>query len=201
MNRSNWLARYDFWFAPLLGKRAGTFRTAFQHVLALSPPFYVLETGCVRRPGNWVGDGQSTVLFDDLVAHVDGHLWAVDIDGEAVAVSRSITSPNSTIVASDSVAWLANFSRCIPSHTFNLIYLDSFDIDWAIPHPSALHHLHEFVYAWHLLRPGGLLVVDDDAGPGRGKGMYIRDHLDRLEIEPLFSEYQVGWVKPNQSPP
>ena len=197
MNPGDWIARYDFWFAPLLGKRASTFRRAFQQILAFDAPIYVLESGCVRQPGKWVGDGQSTVLFDDLVTHVSGHHWAVDNDVEAVAVSRSITGPNTTIDASDSVAWLADLARRLPCRSFHLIYLDSFNIDWDNPHPSALHHLHEFVYAWHLLRPGGMLVVDDDAGPGCGKGMYIRDHLERLGIEPLFSEYQVGWVKPN----
>jgi len=60
----------------------------------------------------------------------------------------------------------------------SVIYVDSFDIDWTNPHPSALHHPHEFVYASHLMRPGWLLVVDDDAGTWWGEGMYTRDHLD-----------------------
>ena len=192
----DWLARFDYWFAPLLRHRAETFRAAFQHVLTHDPPYYVLETGCVRHPGRWAGDGQSTVLFDDLVSRMGGRLWAVDIDPAAVAVSRSITGPGSTIEASDSIPWLAAFPRRFPDTSCHLIYLDSYDIDWNEPRPSALHHLHEFVHAWHVLRPGGLLVIDDDRGPGAGKGMYVRDHMEKLGIEPLFSGYQAGWVKP-----
>lgn len=201
IEEANWLTRFDYWFAPLLGRRSQTFRRVFQHVLAASAPVYLLETGCVRHLGNWAGDGQSTVLFDDLVSHVGGNFWSVDIDAEAVEMSRSITGSHTTMDTSDSIAWLAEFPRRFPERLMHLIYLDSYDIDWNDPHPSALHHLQEFVHAWHLLRPGGLLVVDDDLGPGRGKGMYIRDHLQRLGIAPLFSEYQVGWVKPEDTGP
>lgn len=197
LDPADWLTRFDYWFAPLLGRRSPTFRRAFQHALALDAPHYVLETGCVRHLGNWAGDGLSTVLFDDLVSHVDGHFWSVDIDADAVEMSRSITGAHTTIQTADSIAWLAEFPRRYPSQLMHLIYLDSYDINWSDPHPSALHHLHEFVHAWQLLRPGGLLVVDDDVGPSRGKGMYIRDHLRKLGIDPLFSEYQIGWVKPN----
>src|SRR3712207_6173562 len=93
---STWLDRYDYWFAPLLRHRSATFRRMFEHVLARNPPYYIIETGCIQRLGNWGGDGQSTVLFDDLISRVDGQFWSVDIDPSAVEVSRSVTGPRSS---------------------------------------------------------------------------------------------------------
>jgi SAM-dependent methyltransferase/glycosyltransferase involved in cell wall biosynthesis len=191
-----WLARYDRDYAPRLGRRAETFRAAFSHILADGGPVQILETGCTRMADNWDGDGQSTLLFDDLVNAVGGGVWSVDLSPAAVAFASVQTGPRTRVVQADSVAWLSNFATESPELLFDLVYLDSFDIDWTNPHPSALHHLQEFVHAWRLLRPGGVLVIDDDLRPDCGKGMYVRDHLARLGIEPLFSGYQIGWVKP-----
>jgi hypothetical protein len=43
----------------------------------------------------------------------------------------------------------------------NLVYLDSWDVDWTDPLASALHGFHEFLVVLPLLRNGVLLLVDD----------------------------------------
>ena len=46
-----------------------------------------------------------------------------------------------------------------------------------------------------------LIVVDDNweedfvTKTFTGKGLYIKEFFNDLGIEPLFSEYQIGWVK------
>jgi hypothetical protein len=53
-------------FRPRLGKRADGFAAIFEALTAGPPRPLIIETGCLRIPGNWEGDGQSTFMFDAL---------------------------------------------------------------------------------------------------------------------------------------
>ena len=108
------------------------------------------------------------------------------------ATLLAIARRNGQHLPADSVAY---FWQLVPPRPIDLVYLDSFDLDWQDPHASSLHHLKELCALLPKLRPGCLVVVDDNAGP-IGKGAYVREWMAAIGVRPLFDAYQVGWVLP-----
>ena len=47
-----------------LGIRKTSFTKIFQYLDNINGPINILETGCLRKKDNFIGDGQSTLLFD-----------------------------------------------------------------------------------------------------------------------------------------
>ena len=43
----------------------------------------------------------------------------------------------------------------------DFLYLDSYDVDFLNPLPSALHHLEEFNRVKHLLHKNSIILIDD----------------------------------------
>jgi hypothetical protein len=94
----------------------------------------------------------------------------------------------------------------------DLLYLDSYDLDWSHPTPSAVHHLKELVSIIAGVGPHTLVVVDDapqllrvvanDEGRftllGKptigGKGAYVAEYAEQVGAKLQFSHYQVGWT-------
>ena len=157
--------------------------------------FTIVETGCMRRDHGEMcfgDDGCSTYLFDQFVNHYNGIVYSVDISEANCNYARSKISNKTEITCSDSVKFLWNFAK-----TIDLLYLDSFDIRRATPHPSQLHHLKELCAATKNLRRGSIVVVDDhDAfftGGQIGKGVYIKDFMYDIGVEMIFEGYQIGW--------
>ena len=210
----------DFWefFDDIEGElqhRGATFRQMFEHVDRFEGPVTIVETGCARQKGNWVGDGCSTVLFDQYVtARNDGSMVkTVDLSARAVEVCRTLVSDKVDVVQDDSVPFLHNFVKeakakdlCVP-----LFYLDSFDLDWTYWQPSAIHHLKELTSIHGFLRPETLVVVDDcmqnadyivqdgkviylgQPKPG-GKGRLVAEYAETVGARLEFSAYHAGWV-------
>lgn len=186
-------SRYFVAIKDQLGAREKTFETIFDYLIDLEHPPLIVETGTYREENNYTGDGCSTILFDNFVDCFGGNLFSVDIDPDACELARGATK-HAQIVESDSVEFLGNlYGRC------DLLYLDSYNIqnwyeDWA---PSA-HHLKELFAAKNIIRPGTLIVVDDNIttseGAKYGKGRVINELMEALGIEPLFESYQIGWV-------
>jgi hypothetical protein len=215
----------SFWdfFKQIEGKlkhRSTTFRKMFEHVERFNGPIMIVETGCARLQGNWVGDGCSTVLFDKYVsARNDGSsVQTVDLSPQAVKVCRTLVSDKVKVFQADSVPFLHNFVReakakeiCVP-----LFYLDSFDLDWIYWQPSAIHHLKELTSIHGFLKPETLVVVDDcmqDADfviskgkvafrdkpkPG-GKGRLVAEYAEVVGAKLEFSAYHAGWTGFNAS--
>jgi hypothetical protein len=78
----------------------------------------------------------------------------------------------------------------------DLFYLDSYDVKWNDDHASADHHLMEFQIIEPHLRPGALVVIDDNSrflsnNQRTGKGHYIADYLEAKGIKPLYDAYQI----------
>ncbi len=188
---ATFLAIFDRELAPRLGHRASTFRQAFVALSQKTDPC-IVETGCVRVPDNWAGDGQSSVMFDAFVDCCGGNAWCVDISEHAVEVARSLTH---NVIAScgDSVSFLHRFDKPI-----DLLYLDSFDFDGNEPLKSATHHLYELCAAMKNLRPGSIVLVDDTSrrfGKLFGKGMLVAGFMDQVGIPVVFEgETQVAWM-------
>lgn len=175
-----------------LGQREKTFDQIFAYLDKQTNPI-IVETGTYREQDNYTGDGCSTLLFDSYVQNNNGKLISIDIDPLACQLARNNTSSSTEIIQSDSVEYLSVLSGFV-----SLLYLDSFNItDWANDWEPAAHHLKELFAAKDIIQPGTLIVVDDNIihnGKRMGKGRLIYELMDAIGINPLFDEYQIGWV-------
>ncbi|WP_148301070.1 hypothetical protein [Asaia platycodi] len=162
---------FERYIKPLLGKRADGFSVIFDALDHCSNPF-IIETGCLRIPENWEGDGQSTFQFDWYARAKNGSVTTIDINPMSIDSARRACSSVTSTILNDSVAALAAIGART-KQTASLIYLDSFDLDLADPMPSAIHHAMEVMAAKNLIGPGTILCIDDfnvsPLGPG-GKG-------------------------------
>ena len=202
---------------PNLGKRAVSFRKIFEYLDTFETPITIVETGCLRQPGNYIGDGQSSLLFDRYVSDRGNgsHTYPVDLDPVAVKTCAKLVSSNTTVTCSDSVAYLNSLAeefinQGTPVH---LVYLDSYDVDWTYWFPSAAHHLKELAVVQRFIDSETLVVVDDCGATGLlfgkdngqydifletltvgGKGRLVAEFATQIGVTPLFNHYQVGWI-------
>jgi hypothetical protein len=182
---------------PKLGARGNTFKQIFNYLDEFGDPF-IIETGTYREENNYTGDGCSTLLFDNYLSYrTVGELVSIDIDPVACKLAEeNVTYTDSYIICSDSVEFLGEHTS---NEEVSLLYLDSFNItDWNNDWAPAAHHLKELFAAKNLIVPGTLIVVDDNIktpdGKRLGKGRLIYELMEALGIEPLFDEYQIGWI-------
>lgn len=192
-NQNLFMNEFISGYAEILGKRADSFNRIFEYLNSRNKQNYtIVETGTVRMENNFIGDGCSTILFDKYVSQLGGTVYTVDINSDACAVSRRLTSNNTIVVLGDSVSFLNKFRF---PHEIDLLYLDSFDFDAENPHPSSFHHMKELATIWAKLTPGCLIVVDDNFEDGKGKGTYVKDFLINVGGKLLFDDYQLGFIK------
>jgi hypothetical protein len=76
------------------------------------------------------------MLWDAYACHHDGRVFSCDIDEAKVQQAADHVSERVAFLVGDSVRRLWNVPGMV-----QLLYLDSFDLQWTNPHPSALHHL------------------------------------------------------------
>lgn len=152
----------------------------------------ILETG-VAAYGT-----RSTYLFNEYVRKYGGRFWSVDINPKEIVKHLSSMCPATTLVYDDSVHFLTKWVSEHQGQKADVVFLDSFDLDYSNPQPSADHGLKEYVAVLPALQEGSLLLIDDTPatpywldfrGPeydkmtayynthGRmpGKGMYVLD--------------------------
>ena len=187
----SFLDKFDKEFAPKLARRAKTFRRMFDELENRIDDYpYIIETGCARSTNGWAGDGMSTLLFDAFVNYYNGNVVSVDIDKKACDNANKLTSDKTVVHCMDSVKflWKNDHTRSV-----NLLYLDSFDINFNKPHQSAMHHMKEFTAILPWLDPGTIIAVDDQNGKV-GKGMYIAEFLEGLGYKRFIDDYQIGWI-------
>ena len=158
--------------------------------------YQILETGCVRGVDNWIGDGQSTVLFNSFLNFYDGLLISVDLSPDAIAVARRITSKKSHFVCSDSIRFLRDLNKLAGNGLkLDLVYLDSFDVDFDNAEPSAFHHIEELL-SLGAASKGAILAIDDNLlvnGTWVGKGALVDKYLSDIGIQAIYRGYQFVW--------
>ena len=179
----------------LLGRRSISFDMIFKYLDDLkADEIFIVETGCYREEDNYSGDGCSTLLFDNYLKDRKGNALAIDIDPKACELAKENVSDKVEIICGDSVEELGYLEG-----KADLLYLDSFNItnwddDWA----SSSHHLKELFAAKNIIKPGTLIVVDDNlrAADNRvlGKGRLISELMDALGIPIFIDHYQIGWI-------
>ena len=185
--------RFRRQFRPRLARRAEGFTAIFDALAALPDPPLILETGCLRIPGNWDGDGQSTFMFDAFACAGGGAVISIDITPDCIESARRACSSATHLILNDSVAALHMLAGLLRRRA-SLLYLDSFDvIDHADPMPSAVHHALELAAARPLLGPGTIVAVDDYGLNAGGKGMLLDRFFAAIRAEVLYSGYQKVW--------
>lgn len=171
----------------------------------------ILETGTAAN------GTKSTYLFDAYVTQYGGHLWTVDNDPKTSANVKDKMGPNTTVLTMDSVEFLTQWVNDHPGVAADIVYLDSWDVDWANPSPSGIHGLNEYTAILPALGSGSLLLIDDTPNPseeffdeypeyyqsigkafytqGRilGKGMYVMEHI---QAQLLDHWYQLLYAFP-----
>lgn len=189
--------KFEAEFEEHLGQshRWDAFRFLARHLLSLGRPVTIVETGCVRRPGNWIGDGGSTFLWDWIARETGGHAKTIDID--LGALCRLLGTLKATeVVCGDSVRLFSDRASVRDAlKKCDLLYLDSLDHDPPYAF-SELHHAAELHQAWPLLPSGCLIAVDDCKSSTHGKHALVKIVMDKLGIDPVFTGYITVWRKP-----
>ena len=168
--------------------------------------YYIVETGCAAH------GTKSTLLWDHFVNIFGGKVNSVDLDSKAVNTTNNLVSPKTKVTCSDSLNYLPNLSEKI-----DFLYLDSYDVDFCNPLPSAEHHLKEFNCIKHLLQKGSVVLIDDtpvspewlDDGKCNsnynaiksifnpnlsGKGSLVNIELENMGATKIMHQYQVLWI-------
>ena len=164
----------------------------FEYLSGIKHPT-IIETGTYREENNYEGDGCSTLLFDKYIECHGGNLISIDNDPKACKLAREATT-EALVLERDSVEALGEMEG-----RADLLYLDSYNIkDWDNDWAPAAHHLKELFAAKNIIRPGTLIVVDDNiqtmTGNLIGKGRLINEVMESLGIEPYIFGYQIGWI-------
>ncbi len=215
------------WFDSIsvkLGNREISFRKIFKYLDSQSTPIIIVETGCLRVRENFL-DGQSTLLFDKYTLSRGGKskVYTVDINSNSTSVCKQTVSSNVEITTDDSVCYLNKLTHKFftDKTKVSMFYLDSFDIDWRYPYPSAAHHLKELAAITKILHRDTLVVVDDSPAIGNltqnehgsapawkilkspaptigGKGFLVHEYASHVRAKLVFSHYQVAWNEFNK---
>jgi predicted O-methyltransferase YrrM len=190
---TDYVDRFDLAYLPKLGFRAPTFRAVIREAVSRKVKS-IVETGSMRKEGNWDGDGQSTIIWADYIKWHTGSFVTIDIDQDAIDLVRKLVPENGSIV-SDSVVELVK-----PGPVIDLLYLDSFDLDMTNVGPAAMHCMFEFCAARPRLRSGSIVFIDDTPVGAdyviNGKGAYVAEWFKKIDVAPFTWGYQVAWIMP-----
>lgn len=129
-----------------------TFKKLFEEMKDLKNPI-ILESG-IASAGT-----QSTYLFDQYIKKYGGFFWSVDINKNLVDTHQGNMCPATKLVCDDSVSFFKKWSKT--NHEANVIYLDSYDLDFYDPFPSGNHGLAEYNALIPVIKKDTLLLIDD----------------------------------------
>ena len=143
-------------------------KEAFENVLNNfgGVPLNIVETGTSA----WGAD--STRLWDEYVKNSGGRVRSVDLRPDPSIQLSGKLSKNTELSIGDSVEFLQSLFD--NKESVDLIYLDSYDVDWENPEPAELHGEAEFKIAMELVRVGGVILIDDTPTPGAASRVGIR---------------------------
>ena len=146
--------------------RGRFYRYVIPKLVAKNKPIFVIETGCMHSSLE-DHSGAFTCIMGDLIKNwTGGKLYTVDNDINHVEKCKKVTQPFSDVieyVCSDSLLFLKDIAR---AHQWDLIYLDSMDLDLLNPLPSASHHLRELKLIYDYCEEDTIIGVDDNYEPG-----------------------------------
>jgi len=129
-----------------------TFKELFKNMNGIKNPM-ILESG-IASAGT-----QSTYLFNEYVRKYGGFFWSVDINKSLVQQHRGNMCPATRLICDDSVNFFSNWAK--NNNKADIIYLDSYDLDFYNPKPSAEHGLKEFRALLPVCKKDTLMLIDD----------------------------------------
>ncbi len=115
----------------------------------------ILETGIASCGTN------STYLFDQYIRKYGGRFWSVDINKHLVDYHGGNMCPATQLVCDDSINFLKNWIKNHPNTKPDVVYLDSYDINWYNPLPAAIHGMNEYLAIKPVMVKDSLLLIDD----------------------------------------
>ena len=140
----------------------------------LQRSFHIVQTGCSPY------GTKSALLWDRFVSCFGGEVFCVDENQKYVNDVKSTVSERTTIVCDKTVNALLKLNKPI-----DFLYLDSQDIDFTNPRPSAEHHYNEVMAVKHLLHKGSVVLIDDTPA--------TPDWLDNGNHNPIYEKYKSGF--------
>jgi len=143
-----------------------TFKKLFTEMEGLKNPL-ILESGIASAGTN------STYLFNEYVRKYGGFFWSVDINKSLVDEHTGNMCPATTLICDDSVSFFTKWSQS--NDVANVIYLDSYDLDFYNPYPSGYHGLAEYKSLIPVIKKNTLLLIDDTP-----VNPYWLDHRNKL---------------------
>lgn len=182
---------FDEKYYDKLGHRAGTMKMALQ-MLRASGGRMIVETGSLRADGNWMGDGQSTLVWCDYGLKFKAAVVTIDNDPKAIKTVNEVVSRNFEFtghflaMCDDGAYALKGINAPI-----GMLYLDSLDYDPQNPEPAQRQALAEFEAAEPWTHTETVLLIDDCALPGGGKGGLVVDVARRHGWRMVREDYQV----------
>lgn len=192
---NNWFNEYN----NRLAARGCTFKAALRRLYDISTAgecsVEIVETGTARIPDNWAGDGMSTMLFASYINKFNGRFHTVDIDpvnGEFARKNiKNLIKMN--IVTDDSLKFLGNFTEMI-----DLLYIDSMDYSPGKYETAQAHALNEVQTVYSRLHEKSIILIDDCALDGGGKGGMLIPWLRQQGWVIAGYHYQALLVRENQ---
>lgn len=170
-------------------KALGMRQTAFEFIFDNMPYAPVIvETGSLRSVGSVEGDGNATLLFDELTAAA-GQVFSIDVNEQCGENIAAHCGNQVQFIHGDSLKRLPELRDKL--RRVDLLYLDSLDVDFNHDEVAARHSLHELQTALSLLDKRSFVAVDDNNVFGRGKGRLVQQFAD-LKGWPLMVD---GYVK------
>lgn len=167
-------AHFDRWSQPDHQNRQGLF-------LALDSLAGKVAT--IIETGTSAYGTDSSRLFDSYVRNYGGNFYTVDINPYPSRRLKFAKSRKTRFFVMDSVNFLENFSKITTEKSADLIYLDSWDVDWSNPLASAEHGRKELIAIRTLLRTGTIIVVDDTPVSMKWIPSSSQDVATEFEIE------------------
>ena len=196
--------QYDMFFGKGTSHHINylTFKKLFEQMGTPKEPI-ILESGIAIH---------SMYLFNEVVRKYGGYFWSVNNDPELVAAHQGNICPGTKLVHNDSVAFFKEWTNTSTYTSADIIYLDSYDLDFYNPEPSAKHCLAEYMALKPAIKKDTLLLIDDTPmnpywldtrgstyydmldyygmfGIMPGKGMYVLDEVKNADK--LIHNYQV----------
>lgn len=196
-------SHFKIWSEPNHINRKGL-EIALNKVFDPNP--VILETGTSAYGTD------SSRLFDSFARNFNGYFYSVDINEAPSKRLVNAKSKCTKFFVMDSVDFLKKFTILTGHKKADLIYLDSWDVDWNNPYPSARHGKNEIETIKSYIKPGTILIIDDTPnslewipresrkialefmetyGVLPGKGAFFKSALEGIRYETLHHAYNI----------
>jgi hypothetical protein len=89
---------FDLHFRPAARQTPTDLQPFFAALPRPTADLVMIETGCLRVPRNWEGDGQSTFMFDALARDRGGLFFSIDVTPESLETARRACSSATQLI-------------------------------------------------------------------------------------------------------